>query len=152
MRKSYKGFFLPKNPRKYLGDPRNIVYRSLWERKVMVYLDENPNVLQWASEEIAIPYYDPVQQKKRRYFPDFIVTTRGLDGKIKKMMLEIKPKKETEEPKVQSRKTKRYITEVTTWATNQAKWKAAQEYCINNDMVFKLITEDHLKYTGTKEK
>ena len=59
-------------------------------------------------------------------------------------MLEIKPKKQTKEPEQQRRVTKRYITEVTTWGVNQAKWKAATEYCLDRNWEFKLITEDHL--------
>lgn len=141
---AYKGRFTPKNPEKYKGDPENIIYRSLWELRVMKNLDENPNVLQWASEEIVVPYYDPTTRKHRRYFPDFIVRAKRKDGSIVTMMLEVKPKAQTIEPKVQSKKTKRYITEVTTWATNQAKWKAAQEFCLDRQWEFKLITEDEL--------
>jgi hypothetical protein len=43
--RGYTGRFVPKNASKYLGDPTNIIYRSLWERRVMVYLDEEPSVL-----------------------------------------------------------------------------------------------------------
>lgn len=141
---TYKGRFVPKNPKKYVGDPTNIIFRSLWERKVMVYLDENVNVLEWRSEEIAIPYYDPTTQKYRRYFPDFIVKVKTANGGTKVLMLEVKPKKQTIEPKVQKRKTKAYITEVTTWATNQSKWEAAREYCLDRGWEFKLITETEL--------
>lgn len=142
---AYKGRFTPKNPRKYRGDPTNIVFRSLWELKVMKYLDENTNIIEWSSEELAIPYYDPSTRKHRRYFPDFIVKAKKSDGSLVTMMLEVKPKAQTIEPKVQSKKTKRYITEVTTWATNQAKWEAAKEFCLDRMWEFKLITEDELK-------
>lgn len=142
--KTYKGKFSPKNPKKYAGDPTNIVYRSLWELRVMKYLDENTNVLQWKSEEIAIPYYDPTSNRYRRYFPDFIVVAKAPNGGTKTLMLEVKPKKQTIEPKVQKRKTKQYIMEVTTWATNQAKWEAAKEYCLDRGWEFKLITESEL--------
>lgn len=141
---TYKGRFVPKNPKKYVGDPTNIIFRSLWERKVMVYLDENVNVLEWRSEEIAIPYYDPTTRKYRRYFPDFIVKVKTANGGTKVLMLEVKPKKQTIEPKVQKRKTKAYITEVTTWATNTAKWEAAREYCLDRGWEFKFITETEL--------
>jgi hypothetical protein len=142
---AYKGKFSPKNPNKYRGDPTGIVYRSLWERKVMVYLDENINVLEWRSEEIAIPYLSPVDNRVHRYFPDFIVKVKNPDGSTKTMMLEVKPKAQTKEPKIPTnKKTKRYITEVMTWGVNQAKWKSAQEFCLDKGWEFKLITEDHL--------
>ena len=142
---AYKGKFSPKNPSKYKGDPTGIIYRSLWERKVMVYLDENINVIEWRSEEIAIPYHSPVDNRIHRYFPDFIVKVRNPDGTTKTMMLEVKPKAQTREPKIPTnKKTKRYITEVMTWGVNQAKWKSAQEYCLDKGWHFKLITEDEL--------
>ena len=50
---SYKGKYKPSYPKKYKGDPTNIVYRSLWERKFMVYCDKNQNVLEWQSEEFV---------------------------------------------------------------------------------------------------
>lgn len=141
---AYKGRFSPKNPKKYKGDPTNIIYRSLWERKVMVYLDDNPAIIEWSSEEIAIPYLCPTDNRWHRYYPDFVVKARKADGMVQTMILEVKPKKETMEPKVQKKRTKRYITEVMTWGKNQAKWKAASEYCADRGWVFKLITEDQL--------
>lgn len=141
---AYKGKFSPKNYKKYKGDPTNIIYRSLWELKAMKKLDENPNVLEWSSEETVVPYYDPTTGRNRRYFPDFIVKARQPDGSTKTMMLEVKPAKETKEPKKRKRITRQYITEVTTWATNQAKWKAAEEYCLDRGWIFKLITEKEL--------
>lgn len=142
--KSYKGKFTPKNPKKYKGDPTNIVYRSLWELKVMKYLDTNTSILEWSSEELVIPYICPTDNKKHRYFPDFYVKAIDANGLLKEMLLEVKPKKETREPIRKKRITKQYITEVTTWGKNQAKWKAASEYCADRNWEFKLITEDHL--------
>lgn len=110
----------------------------------MRYLDENEYVLQWASEEIAIPYISPVDNRPHRYFPDFIVVAKIGEGRTKTMMLEVKPQHQTKEPKVQSRKTRKYLTEVTTWAVNQAKWKSAEEYCLDRGWEFKLITEKEL--------
>lgn len=141
---AYKGRFSPKNPKKYRGDPTNIIFRSLWELRVMKYLDENTNILEWASEEVAVPYISPVDNRYHRYFPDFIVLAKTPDGGSKTMMLEVKPKKETVEPKVQTKRTKRYLTEVMTWGVNSAKWKAAREYCLDRGWDFKIITEDHL--------
>jgi hypothetical protein len=142
--KTHKGRFSPKNPQKYKGDPTNIIYRSGWERKVMNHLDTNDSILEWSSEELAIPYICPTDNKRHRYFPDFLVKARKADGTIQTMLLEVKPKKETREPQKKKRITKQYITEVMTWGKNQAKWKAASEYCLDRGWVFKLITEDHL--------
>ena len=105
---SYKGRFLPKNPHKYNGDPNNIIFRSTWEVRVMKYLDENPNVKWWASEELYVTYISPVDNKPHRYFPDFITKVVNKQGKEITMMLEVKPEKQTKRPE-KRRKTKQYI-------------------------------------------
>lgn len=107
----------------------------------MEKLDENPDVLEWSSEETIVPYISPIDNRIHRYFPDFLVKTRQADGSTKTLLLEVKPKKETMEPKPQKRKTKKYINEVVTWARNQAKWKAATEFCADRQWTFQLITE-----------
>ena len=140
---AYKGKFSPKNPKKYKGDPTNIIFRSLWELRVMKYLDENTAILEWSSEELAIPYICPTDNRRHRYFPDFIVKVATKNG-IQTMILEVKPKKETREPVKKKRATKQYITEVMTWGKNSAKWAAAREYCADRGWQFMLITEDHL--------
>jgi hypothetical protein len=141
---SYKGKYSPKFPKKYKGDPTNIVYRSLWERTFMVYCDTNDNVLEWFSEEIAVPYRSPIDNKIHRYFPDFYIKVKESNGQIKKYIIEIKPKKQTVEPQVQKRKTKGYIYEVYEYAKNQAKWEAAKEWCADKGYEFKVLTEDDL--------
>lgn len=110
----------------------------------MNWLDKNPNIVSWASEEITIPYISPVDGRWHRYFPDFVVKVKDKNGQLRTMMLEVKPKKQTQAPAPQRRVTKRYITEVATWGVNQAKFKAATEYCLDRGWEFKLITEDHL--------
>ena len=67
---SYKGKYKPSRPKKYKGDPTNIIYRSLWERKFMKYCDSTTNVLEWGSEELALPYRSPIDNKVHRYFPE----------------------------------------------------------------------------------
>lgn len=141
---AYSGKFKPTYPQKYVGDPNNIIYRSSWECRVMNWLDKNPNILSWASEELTVLYLSPVDGRWHRYFPDFLVKVKDKNGKQKTLMLEVKPKKQTVEPEKKSRKTKQYIQEVVTWGVNQAKWKAASEYCLDRGWEFKLITEDHL--------
>ena len=141
---AYSGKFRPSNIQKYRGDHLNIIYRSLWERKFMVYCDKNENILEWGSEEIAIPYRSPLDGRIHRYFPDFYIQVRENTGKIQKYIIEIKPKKQCIEPQKQKKHTKTYIREVTEYAKNQAKWKAASEYCKDRLLQFKVLTEDHL--------
>jgi len=141
---AYSGKFQPSYPRKYKGDPTNIIYRSLWERKFMRYCDLNENVLEWGSEEIALPYRSPIDNRVHRYFPDFYIKVKESNGQIKKYIIEIKPKKQTVEPKVQKRKTKSYIYEVYEYVKNQAKWKAAEEFCRDRMWEFKILTEEDL--------
>ena len=104
---SYKGKYQPSYPKKYKGDPTNIVYRSLWERKFMVYCDKNENILEWGSEEIIVPYRSPIDNRYHRYFPDFYIKVKESNGKIKKMIIEIKPYKQCIEPKGQNKKDQR---------------------------------------------
>lgn len=142
---SYKGIFKPSNPKKYKGDPNNIVYRSLWERKMMVYCDLNENVMEWASEEFFVPYYDPTTKRVRRYFPDFFIKYTDKEGKIRRSVIEVKPMRETVEPVVTKGKSKKtMITEATNYVRNQAKWKAAREFCADRNLEFRIMTEKEL--------
>lgn len=141
---SYKGYFKPRNPNKYLGDPTNIVYRSLWELKLMRYLDSHPEVVNWASEELIIPYRSPIDNRIHRYFPDFTVKKRLPDNTIETIIVEIKPASQVAEPKRQTKPTKRYIREVMTYGVNQAKWKAAEQFCAQRNWKFVVMTESHL--------
>jgi hypothetical protein len=142
---AYKGKYRPQNPKKYKGDPANIVYRSLWEQKFMRYCDLNENVNQWQSEEFFIPYRSPLDNKFHRYFPDFFIKYTDKNGNKRTMVVEIKPKKEVEMPEQNpSRRTKSWAYRVQTWVVNQAKWEAAKEYCADRNYEFKIMTEDEL--------
>ena len=141
---SYKGKYYPSFPRKYKGDPTNIIYRSLWERKFMVYCDKNQNILEWASEEIAIPYRSPIDNRVHRYFPDFYMKVKETNGKIKNYVIEVKPAKQTKPPTKPKRQTKGYIREAYEYARNQAKWKMAKEFCADRQWEFKVVTEKEL--------
>jgi hypothetical protein len=88
MARNYKqGIYIPKNPSKYKGNANNIVYRSSWELRVFKWMDDNPSVLEWASEECIIPYKSPVDQKLHRYFPDIWAKVRRIDGRTKTYLL-----------------------------------------------------------------
>ncbi len=143
---AYSGKFLPKNPQKYLGDPNNIVYRSLWERNIMVKLDDWKEVISWGSEEIIIPYRSPLDNKIHRYFPDFIAKILKPDGSTFIRIYEVKPYKQTIEPvKPKQRKTtKKYIREVSTYLVNQAKWNAAEAFCADKGWDFVKLTENDI--------
>ena len=140
-----KGKFTPKNIRKYKGDYRNIIYRSSWELKFMKYCDTTPSVLEWVSEEIVVPYRSPLDNKIHRYFVDFYAKIQEADGTITMYLIEIKPSKQTVPPKKPQRQTKSYIYEVTEYLKNQAKWKAAKEFCDDRMWKFKILTESELK-------
>lgn len=144
MSKYYQGYFKPTNPAKYKGDPTNIIYRSRWELILFSYLDKHKDVLKWSSEEIIIPYKSPIDGKWHRYFPDVFVEMVTTDKKKKKRLIEIKPKAQTKPPKPQKRRTKKYINEVYTWGINEAKWKAAKDYCKDQGWDFIIMTEDDL--------
>ena len=135
----YKGKFRPQNYKKYKGDPTNIIYRSGWELTFMKYLDRQPSVLKWSSEEIVIPYRSPIDGRLHRYFPDFWVKTTNGES-----LIEIKPKKQTKPPKPNPKHKRRFLKEVKTWGINEAKWKAAAEYCENKGWKWQIITEDTL--------
>lgn len=145
---SYKGFFKPKNPNKYKGDPTNIVYRSSWEFKLMTYLDVHPDIIEWASEEFCIPYKSPIDGKIHRYFPDFHVKKKTSEGNVETVVIEVKPKNQVLPPAAQVTKTnkptKRYIREVMTYGVNEAKWKAARSFCADRKWKFVIMTESEL--------
>ena len=141
---SYSGKFKPKNYKKYKGDPTKIYYRSLWERRFMVYCDNNSKIIEWGSEEIIIPYKSPLDKKTHRYFPDFYVKYINKDKQVVREIIEVKPKRHLSPPKEPKRKTKRYLNEVATYIKNQAKFKAAEEYCKDRRYGFRILTEEQL--------
>lgn len=141
---SYKGRFRAVNPQKYKGDPSNIVYRSRWELKLMGHLDAHPDVLQWSSEEVVIPYRSPIDGRIHRYFVDFYVKKKTSQG-IEEVLIEVKPKAQTAPPQARTGKpTRRYINEVHTWGINEAKWNAAKDYCMSRGWKFVIMTEHEL--------
>ena len=143
--RSYKGRYKPSNPKKYKGDPSNIIYRSLWERRVMVYLDTNPNIMEWKSEEFCIAYNNPITGGMSRYFPDIWIKYRNNKNIITQKVIEVKPKKYTKPPpKNPKRKTKVLKNDVLEYVKNRAKWEAAERYCKKRGFEFQILTEDFL--------
>jgi hypothetical protein len=143
-----KGKFKPKNPKKYVGDLTNIVYRSSWEMKCMSDLDNSPSVEAWSSEGMAIPYKDPSKRnpdkslgKWRHYYPDFIVKKRGEDGKVETLVIEIKPAHEMKPPVTKGKTKRKLLKESATFATNLSKWKACKAFCDKQGWRFMVLNE-----------
>jgi len=143
MSRRYRGLYKPKNPLKYIGDISNITYRSLWERKFMVFCDTTNSVVKWASEEIIVPYIYSIDKKMHKYYVDFVMQLLEKDGKLKTYMIEIKPYIQTIEPK-KRKCTKKYIKELVEWEKNQSKWLYASEYAKEKNWEFKVLTEKEL--------
>ena len=139
MAASKKSQSYPSYPKKYKGNPNNIICRSNWERKFCQWCDNNENILEWGSEELWIPYKSPVDRRVHRYFPDFIIKVKESTGQVKTYIVEVKPKKQTKPPT-----SKSSPFDVKTYAINEAKWKAAKEFCDDRRIGFKIITEEEL--------
>lgn len=142
----YQGYFKPRNPQKYKGDPTNIIYRSRWELLVMSRFDVDPNVIWWSSEETIIPYRSPVDNRIHRYYVDFTARLNKPGGGTRTVLIEVKPYKQTQPPVITEgkKKSRRYVNEVMTWGVNSAKWKAARAYCKDRGFEFMIMTEHEL--------
>lgn len=142
--KTYKGKFRTSNPKKYKGDINNIVYRSLWELRFMKWCDTNDSVIEWGSETVIVPYISPLDRGIHRYFVDFYIKVKTKDNMIKKYLVEIKPERFTKPPDIPKKKTKKFVDEVFQYSVNDAKWKAAFEFCKDRNMEFVILTEKDL--------
>lgn len=138
-----QGNYTIKNAEKYVGrgTPR---YRSGWELTFMMFLDNNDNILQWASESIAIPYRNPITGKQSMYIPDFLVTYRGPNNTTRAELIEIKPKKQSLVESKMSSKDRAIV------AVNYAKWDSATKWARRNGLTFRVINEDQIFHQGAK--
>jgi len=144
MGESIKSRYTPIYPSKYQGNAKYIICRSSWERKFCQWCDMNNSIISWASEEFSIPYVSPKDNRVHKYYPDYLIKVKEKNDKIKTYVVEVKPYKQTRPPKTPKRKTKSYLTECVTYAVNQAKWKAAKEFCEDHRIEFKVVTEKEL--------
>lgn len=143
-RTNRQGKYVPLNPKKIIGNPHKIFYRSSWEKKVMYKFDTSDYILKWGSECVVVPYLSPKDQKWHRYFPDFIIITKK-DGKEKVTMIEVKPYNQTKPPtKRGKKKESTYLKEVLTWSVNDAKWAYAEQYCEERGWNFVKMTEKEI--------
>lgn len=137
-----QGWYTPKHPEKYVGDISKIRYMSSWELKTHQFLDNNPNILRWSSEEIAIPYMKPTDGKVHRYFPDYWVEYRNRCGETIHEIWEVKPASQTRKPRNTKKKNpKTRLYEDVTYAINIAKWQAAKQFCDQHNVIFRILTE-----------
>lgn len=141
-----QGRFIPKNPAKYVGDASRIIFRSSWEIHVMKFLDSNPSVLKWASEEVKIPYIKPTDGQVHNYFPDFVVVFQDAKGEIQREIWEIKPLKESISEEAKTDRDKVAL------AINMSKWAAANEFARRHGMKFRIMTEKTLFHNVEKPK
>lgn len=145
--KYYKGKYKLKNPTKYIGDPKNVVYRSHWEKMVFKWCESNSEVVRWGSEVLVVPYICATDRRSHRYFVDLHIEFKS--GKT--VCVEIKPKKQTIQPKSKRGKPKaNYLKECMTYAKNQSKWEAATKYCNKRGWSFQVWHEETLKSLGIK--
>jgi len=141
-----RGKFYPKNPQKYVGN-KVPTYRSSWEMSFMGFCDQNPHIVQWASESIKIPYLDPIDGRRRKYIPDFLIQYHDKNGKAHTELIEIKPKKQTTLKEAgRSKKAQEAVI------LNEAKWKSAVAFCDRMGIIFRILTEDDLFLNGKKRK
>lgn len=143
----YQGEYKILNKEKYVGD-KPPIYRSSWERKVFHYLDTNTNVINWASENIIIPYFFPIDNKTHKYYPDVYCKVKDRDGSIKEVLIEIKPHSQSVKPRPprirSARAMKNYKNLQITVLKNKFKWEAAKHFCNKKGWEFKVITERDL--------
>jgi hypothetical protein len=142
MTKFAQGIFKPRNPEKYIGQ-REMIYRSSWELAFANFCDNHPSVISWASESIQIPYYNPVKGKQTIYVPDFLVVYVDKDGQQHGELIEVKPSKETVMERARSTRDRLVV------AINLAKWRAAQAWCRQQGLRFRVVTENEL-FMNTK--
>ena len=134
MSKYASGKYQVKNPEKYMGK-RLPNYRSSWEYTFMSFCDNNPAVLNWVSEGIKIPYFNPVSGKQTVYVPDFLVVYVDANQRQHTELVEIKPSKEATMESARSYRDKLMV------AMNMAKWAAADSWARANNMRFRVVTE-----------
>ena len=134
MAKYANGKFTVKNPEKYMGK-RSPTYRSSWEFAFMNFCDNNPAVINWTSESVKIPYYNPVSGKQTIYVPDFLIVYVDANQKQHTEVVEIKPSTETTMESARSYRDKLSV------AINMAKWAAADNWARANNMRFRVVTE-----------
>ena len=144
MSKFAQGKFTLKNTEKYVGT-KTPTYRSSWEHTFMMFCDNHPNIIQWASEAVQIPYRNPVTGKQSIYVPDFFVMYEDKNGNRRAEIVEVKPSSQaTMEAAGKNNQNKLSVI------VNTAKWQAAQIWCRRQQITFRVITEKDIFRQGQK--
>lgn len=138
-----QGIYEVKNPQKYIGKTKP-KYRSSWEMMFFAFCDNNPAILQWASEAIHIPYRNPLTGKQTIYVPDIFMFYQNKHGQQIAELIEIKPSAQTNLAEAKSMRDKAHVI------INHAKWAAASAYCKRTGIKFRIVTESQLFWNGKK--
>lgn len=145
-----QGYFLPRNPHKYVGDPNKIICRSSYESRFCQWADIHPSIKKWGSEPVPIPYHNPISGNINRYFVDFYIVVEK-NGKTQAYLVEVKPEKQRYPPdptklneNYTAKRLLRYNAELKTYLINKAKWSAAEQFAIARGMLFKVADENFL--------
>lgn len=141
MSKYAQGKYQIQNPAKYVGN-KTPTYRSSWEFAFMQFCDNNPNVLNWASEAVHINYRNPLTGKNTIYVPDFLITYQDANGQQRAELVEVKPRKET------TLEGAKNIRDQAAAILNMAKWEAARAWCRAHNLTFRVVTEDMIFHQG----
>ena len=129
---------------KYVGNVSKITYRSSWEKRLMIWLDKNSNVISWNSEQVILPYKSPIDGQMHRYYVDFMAKIKTKNG-VQKFLIEIKPYSQTQKPILSKGKKKTtLLNEQKTYLINQAKWDSAKQYAKRIGAEFIILTENEL--------
>jgi hypothetical protein len=143
MSKYAQGKFQMQNPSKYVGN-KTPTYRSSWEYVFMQFCDNNPSILNWASEAVHINYRNPLTGKNTIYVPDFLITYNDANGAQHAEVVEVKPRKET------TLEGAKNIRDQAAAILNMAKWEAARQWCKAHGLTFRVVTEDMIFHQGKK--
>lgn len=139
-----QGLYTVRHPEKYIGDPNKVRYMSSWEANAHAYFDNNPHIIRWGSEILAIPYIHPVDGELHKYYPDYYIEYYNSKGVLIKEIIEVKPEKQINRPTTRGKSKKTQLTEAVTYAINQAKWEYARAFCTKHGINFRVINEHHI--------
>ncbi len=142
MSKYAQGKYQLQNPAKYVGN-KQPTYRSSWEYVFMQFCDNNPNILQWASEAVHINYRNPLTGRNTIYVPDFLITYVDAGGGQRAEVVEVKPRKET------TLEGAKNVRDQAAAILNMAKWEAARAWCKAHGLTFRVVTEDMIFHQGS---
>ena len=130
-------------PAKYVGT-KVPTYRSSWEWSFMRFCDTNPSVQKWASEAISIPYRDPLTGRQTIYVPDFFIQYMDKNNKMHVELIEVKPASQAILERVGKNKYNQ-----AQFVKNQAKWQAANVWCKQQGIKFRILSENDLFHQGS---